>query len=939
MNAHGFGAGLFAGHLEWVDRLGWTLVHSLWQFALVALLFALASRGALVRSARRRYAAGLIALAALMLLPAATWMQSGDSTPSGPRPFVGAIGKKPVANGTEARQSDSEVEAASSDLSGEPALRETGSAQAELPAVPAPTLGTRWRQLLAWRPTLESWLSTIVYAWFAGVGIFALRPVLSWWTVERLRHRATTVPSQATRELFEQVAAKLKLRSPVRVLCSGLSRVPAVIGYFRPAVLIPLALATALPPSQLEAILAHELAHVRRHDYLVNLLQTAIETLFFYHPAVWWISHQVRCEREYCCDDIVLAVGGNQSDYAKALIALEELRSHLPATALAAGGGSLLQRVRRIAGVPSEPRVGLGALLSAAGLAGAVAVISFVGAGGTPAVGDQPTNPPVVAGPPQADVPKERVFRITLADGARFEVVGVGEHPTNGREWWRPDGSPLKDGPKQPALSRVNGGPLLICREFVVDVRHAAGTTVQTEVEGGGSSASTPSQTITGGQLRERDRLIMAFPRTVPTASVVFGYSGGPWTTVARDKGGWTSNAIGFPAGGVVFGEPVELRGGVQIPISYDLTPGEVRIVAVDRQGGEHAPTDWQCQSARRANLMTAKFRGLALADVTEFRVQSRPTRRIEFKNVALHRDANSKVEMFIDGKPYVPALSDLAPEAVGRGEATTAFEKISRLIRTNPFRAVLPDGSMIALLEVGSGPAEGNGSWQPDGSRSPFGRIDHTLPAEAWRLPLAQATVRSFLLHALPVGDGTFLATVNGTTSYAQPTRHVREGAVYERHHLVAGVSEKSSTTLRVRYFPKPWRTVSTTPAKSGGVGLNSRDFAEGRAAFADPVAKDGGTAVVVEYDVKGHQGRVVAVDRGNREHSPEIEAGDGHNLHQLQFQNLPPHEIQEFRFQVREYQTIEFRNVSLQPDQATKVEIYVDRKRFIPDEQRASG
>src|SRR5207244_3461916 len=121
-----------------------------------------------------------------------------------------------------------------------------------------------------------------------------------------------------------------------------------VVGYFRPVILLPVSVVTGLTAAQLEAILAHELAHVRRHDYLVNLLQTLGETVFFYHPAVWWLSSPIRSERENCCDDIAAAVLGNAVEYGRALLALEEHRGVETALTVGARGGSLLARVRRL---------------------------------------------------------------------------------------------------------------------------------------------------------------------------------------------------------------------------------------------------------------------------------------------------------------------------------------------------------------------------------------------------------------------------------------------------------------------------------------------------------------------------------------------------------------------------------------------------------------
>ena len=113
---------------------------------------------------------------------------------------------------------------------------------------------------------------------------------------------------------------------------------------------------TGLTTGQLEALLAHELAHVRRHDFLINLLQTVVETLLFYHPAVWWISHRIRLEREHCCDDLAVQVCDDGLTYAKALVALEELRAPAIGLAMSSRGGSLLTRVARLLGQAEQQR-------------------------------------------------------------------------------------------------------------------------------------------------------------------------------------------------------------------------------------------------------------------------------------------------------------------------------------------------------------------------------------------------------------------------------------------------------------------------------------------------------------------------------------------------------------------------------------------------------
>jgi beta-lactamase regulating signal transducer with metallopeptidase domain len=189
----------------------------------------------------------------------------------------------------------------------------------------------------------------VVALWLGGVLLLSARLASGLLTTWRLAIADTRPVPESWRQALAHLVTRLRVSRPVRLAASALIHVPAVIGWWRPVILIPVSVLTGsgLTPLQLDALLAHELAHVRRHDYLVNLLQSAIETLLFYHPAVWWVSARVREEREHCCDDLAVAACGDARCYATALLAMEQLRAP-PALALAASGGSLVGRVRRL---------------------------------------------------------------------------------------------------------------------------------------------------------------------------------------------------------------------------------------------------------------------------------------------------------------------------------------------------------------------------------------------------------------------------------------------------------------------------------------------------------------------------------------------------------------------------------------------------------------
>ena len=194
-------------------------------------------------------------------------------------------------------------------------------------------------------------------AWGFGVILLSLRPLHGFYFVRQIR-RETTPTSAAVNAILERLKTRLQISKIIEIAESSRVGVPVVVGYLRPMILLPASVISGLTPSQLEGIIAHELAHVRRHDYLVNVVQTMIETVLFYHPCVWWVSREVRRDREVCCDDTALGFT-DRAVYARALIAIDELRGAAIPTAMAADGGSLLRRIRRIVG--QTPEVGLSA--------------------------------------------------------------------------------------------------------------------------------------------------------------------------------------------------------------------------------------------------------------------------------------------------------------------------------------------------------------------------------------------------------------------------------------------------------------------------------------------------------------------------------------------------------------------------------------------------
>jgi beta-lactamase regulating signal transducer with metallopeptidase domain len=198
------------------------------------------------------------------------------------------------------------------------------------------------------------WAQRILLAWCVGVIVFATRLIVGWQLSWRLVKSAEEILVPGVAKIFESVRERLGLRGSIRLLAHARLDSPVVVGWLRPVVLLPISLISGFTTEQLSAILAHELAHIRRHDFVVNILQRCVESILFYHPAVWWLSKRIRAEREHCCDDIAIRICGSRKIYAEALIEMERARQPRPILAVAAADGAVPQRFRRVLGMSTS---------------------------------------------------------------------------------------------------------------------------------------------------------------------------------------------------------------------------------------------------------------------------------------------------------------------------------------------------------------------------------------------------------------------------------------------------------------------------------------------------------------------------------------------------------------------------------------------------------
>lgn len=286
----------------------------------------------------------------------------------------------------------------------------------------------------------RTWFPIWLTLWLAGVLVSAARAAGGWaLAMHRLspdispKHRRATDPTIVA--TAQRLSRRLGIRQVIRVYESASATVPMVFGALKPIILLPLSTIAGLSQAQLEAILAHELAHVARHDFLINCLQCVIEVVLFYHPAVWWISQRIREEREMSCDAIAADLCGDHVLYARALLALEEGRQQID-FALAANGGHLQSRIQRLLGVAPAPRHHRIPQLSVA-----VIALLLAGAGTAVAVRAQTQQGTT---PYRQWVNEDVVYIIAPEERNRFESLMTNEERTQfiKQFWLRRDPTP-----------------------------------------------------------------------------------------------------------------------------------------------------------------------------------------------------------------------------------------------------------------------------------------------------------------------------------------------------------------------------------------------------------------------------------------------------------------------------------------------------------------
>ncbi|AGA78256.1 M56 family metallopeptidase [Echinicola vietnamensis] len=314
-------------HETYLQAFGWTLIHSIWQVVLVSVLLWIVLRAIPPKASNIRYWAGLSALLIILVASGITFSYMLESSaPSTTTPTVTAAASETGHHLTIHANDEANT------------------------FVTAPKKGVFDQP---WLAGLEKFLPTLVNLWLLGALFFLLKLSGGLLDLRNLHKRHRQSVADPLLKKVNGMIAALGFYRGVQVLKSELIHVPVTYGFLKPVILIPASLLLHTPPRQLEAIIAHELAHIKRYDYLINIVQRIMEVFFFFHPCFWWINELIDTEREHACDDMVLSLGYSPGELARGLAGVaEQAQSAMPEMALAATGNPhhFLNRIKRILG-------------------------------------------------------------------------------------------------------------------------------------------------------------------------------------------------------------------------------------------------------------------------------------------------------------------------------------------------------------------------------------------------------------------------------------------------------------------------------------------------------------------------------------------------------------------------------------------------------------
>ncbi|QDV20870.1 Regulatory protein BlaR1 [Gimesia panareensis] len=635
-----------------------TLVHSLWIWTVIALFVFTADW--LMKRVRveKRYGFHLaVLLLGLASLPLTFYYVKVRTTPIKPTVILSTAphsASLPTVTPAE-KPGDHTFSPARPTATPAPGIRSNEPPQRFTPLLDQQTssLITQWD----WK----HYLPWIVGGYLLGVGIMLFRLLRSMLQVNRLSSRATQLTKGPLVEIVSSLADQWSLKLAPRIAETSELIVPTVVGLFRPLILLPTSMLSGLTPAELELILTHELAHIRRWDLWINLLQRLAETILFFNPGLWYVSRKISVLREFCCDEMTCNhqpcdQHAQRINYASALLRVLELaQPNHPQVAdlssLAVSGASpseVRRRVARLFGEPLPEPFRLSRSLIYVTLLLCVMLGSAIWAGQSTSEKTGRSQSENQA----AEVESGNSFQLQ----GNVEVIALGTYDTPEQRWWNLSGERLNSVPYQQQPRMITDNPGEIGRQILYRIRNLpASSSVRGVLIRQDPATGQQGVSLMGSSPFQKDQ--RPFPPGIfgnvfsvnekrDRASVRISVASGAWKTKIKlpadntfgDQGLTEGNRTGS-AYHMQMSGPYAQQGQIVVVGTHDIQDHEVRIVAVDKEGKEHRASQSANSSISQNAFFTyrAYFKNLKLADVDYFAFQRRPFESVEIENLPLN--------------------------------------------------------------------------------------------------------------------------------------------------------------------------------------------------------------------------------------------------------------------------------------------------------------
>lgn len=494
--------------------------------------------------------------------------------------------------------------------------------------------------------------------WTAAAGVFGLRLLVGWAYIGFLCGTAQTQTGGRFKETLDEAARLLRLRRRVRIATTKAPHGPVLAGILRPVILMPEAMADILSPRQLRLVVTHELAHARRWDNLVLLIQRLAEMFLFFHPVIWFCGWIMRREAEAACDDMVLAAyadADGAAAYADSLTRVAEMKCgithRLLVNTFAAAESNFTRRIRRILSA-RYPRATLRFALAVG------AVFLLLAAVGLPTASQNSGT----AGATESEANSEN-----KASNTYMELMGISAYPPNATSWWNSGGEPLSQAPIKPIESKVTPSPNEKVYQLAfryLDSRVQCGTTVEFD------AAPRRSHTF----WEDFCAVTAALPADLTTCSLRINVPLEPWQTVTEthpspEESGTMLTTETSVMGSVALTPASEYYGSTIITVSYTSAENpQIQLVAIDTAGQEHGNGILSTSGSDKFKQLTAFF-SQPLAEVKTIRLETRPYNWVTFKDVPLHPKTQAP-------KPgEAAAMLNMPSQAEVKNEGDTTFD------------------------------------------------------------------------------------------------------------------------------------------------------------------------------------------------------------------------------------------------------------------------